>query len=280
VAEELGVSIEGVRVGELDTQYTPYDRGTNASSAVSVMGQAVMRAVGDARGQLVSVVASRLGVGENEVRLEGGKVVVGQSEMSLQEAMRMSFGESGGEIVGRGFFMMPPSDQAPLGCLSVFWEIGIAGAEVEVDEMTGEVKLVRYVSLTDAGKMINPLQCRGQDEGAAVFGMGLSLFEELVYEGGKLLNPNLVDYRLPRFRDLPKTLSTTIVEGGGGPGPYGAKGLGEGGTLAVAPAVCNAVFNATGVKINEVPLKSPRVWSAVAAERGHGRSAVGKSKRS
>jgi len=129
--------------------------------------------------------------------------------------------------------------------------------------MTGEVKLVRYVSYTDVGKMINPLQCRGQDEGATLFGIGLSLSEELLYEGGKLLNPNLVDYRLPRFRDLPETFSTTIVEEGGGPGPYGVKGVGEGGVLAVAPAVCNAVYNAIGVRFKEVPLNSNKVWRAI-----------------
>ena len=240
------------------------------SCGSAVVGQAVVRAAGDARGQRVSVVAGRYGLRENEVRLEGGKVVAGERKMSLREAMSACLGASEEEIVGKGFFMMPPSDQTPLGCLSVFWEIGIGGVEVEVDEMTGEVKLVRYLSLTDAGKMINPLQCRGQDEGAAVFGMGLSLSEELLYEGGKLLNPNLVDYRLPRFRDLPETFSTTIVEEGGGPGPYGAKGLGEGGILAVAPAVCNAVYDAIGIRVKEVPLTSKRVWAVVRTEQESG----------
>lgn len=222
-----------------------------------------MRAVRDARGQLISAVASRLGVGESEVRLEGDKVVVVEREMSFRDAMRMCFGRSGGEVDGREFFMVPPSDEVALGYPSPFWEIGIGGSEVEVDEMTGGVKVVRYVSLTDAGKMIHPLQCRGQDEGAAVFGLGLSLFEELEYEEGRLKNPNLVDYRLPRFRDLPAVFSTTIVEEGGGPGPYGAKGLGEGGILAVAPAVCNALYDATGVRLNAVPLKTEKVWRVI-----------------
>jgi CO/xanthine dehydrogenase Mo-binding subunit len=159
--------------------------------------------------------------------------------------------------------MVPPSDEVALGYLSPFWELGISGAEVEVDEMTGNVKLVKYVSLTDAGKMLNPLQCRGQDEGAAIFGLGLSLFEELKYEEGKLRNPNLVDYRLPRFRDLPNSFNTIIVEEGGGPGPYGAKGMGEGGILAVAPAVCNAVHNAIGARLHSVPLKTETVWRVI-----------------
>ena len=102
--------------------------------------------------------------------------------------------------------------------------------------------------------MINPLQCHAQDEGAAVFGLGQALFEDLAYQDGQLLNGSLIDYRLPRFGDLPPTFSTYIMEGGGGPGPYGAKGMGEGGILPVAPAVGNAVFAATGVRIQAVPL--------------------------
>jgi CO/xanthine dehydrogenase Mo-binding subunit len=113
--------------------------------------------------------------------------------------------------------------------------------------------------LTDAGKIIHPLQCRGQDEGAAIFGLGQALFEDLVYENGQLLNPNLVDYRLPRFRDLPGVFETIILEEGGGRGPYGAKRMGEGGILAVAPALCNALYNATGIRIQEMPIKGEKL---------------------
>ena len=145
-------------------------------------------------------------------------------------------------------------ENVPLGYPSPFWEIGFGAAEVEVDVETGEVKVMRYVSLTDAGKMINPVQCHAQDEGAAVFGLGQALFEDLVYQDGQLLNGSLVDYRLPRFDDLPSTFKTFIMEGGGGPGPYGAKGMGEGGILPVAPAVSNAVFAAVGKRLQVVPL--------------------------
>ena len=97
-----------------------------------------------------------------------------------------------------------------------------------------------------------------------MFGIGQALFEDLVYDkNGQLLNPNLVDYRLPTFRDVPLNFSTIILEEGGGPGPYGAKGMGEGGILAVAPAICNAVFNATGVRIQEVPIKGEKLVKAL-----------------
>ncbi len=266
-AQELSVAPEMVQIAELDTQFTPFDRSTNASSATSVMGQAVLRAARDARGQLVLAAASVLGVEEAAVQIKEGEVVVQEKSLSFREVMRLCFSDTESEIVGMGFFKVPRSDQVPLGYLSPFWEIGLGGVDVEVDEMTGEVRILKYVSLTDAGKMINPLQCRGQDEGATMFGIGQSLYEELVYEDGKLINPNLVDYRLPRFRDLPRSFSTRIVEEGGGPGPYGAKGMGEGGVLAVAPAVCNAVYDAIGVRLQEVPLKGERVWRAVAKYR-------------
>ncbi len=263
VAKELTLPPERIHVAELDTQNTPFDKGTNASSAMSVMGQAVLRAARDARGQLISTAASALGVGEAAVQVKDGMVVVQERILSFHEVMRLCFSDTESEIVGKGFFKIPRSEEVPLGYISLFWEIGIGAAEVEVDEMTGEVRLLRYVSLTDAGKMINPLQCRGQDEGAVLFGIGQGLFEELVYEEGQLVNPTIVDYRLPSFRDLPQSFITRILVEAGGPGPYGAKGLGEGGTLAVAPAICNAVFDAIGVRMRKIPLKGERVWRAI-----------------
>jgi CO/xanthine dehydrogenase Mo-binding subunit len=151
----------------------------------------------------------------------------------------------------------------PLGSPTLFWEIGFGAAEVEVDESTGAVKVLKYVSLTDAGKIMHPVQCRGQDEGAAIFGLGQALFEDMVYENGRLMNPNLVDYRLPRFRDLPSEFKTILLEEGAGRGPYGAKGMGEGGILAVAPAICNAVYNATGIRITQVPINREKLLEAM-----------------
>ena len=267
VAEELSLPPEDVYVTQLDTQSTPFDRGTNATSAVSVMGQAVQLAAADARGQLIAAAASVLEVDLAMIRLEGGKVVAVDKTLSFRDVMRSYYGDSEGEIMGKGYFKVPRNDAVPIGYPAPFWEISIVGAEVEVDEMTGQVKIDKYVSLTDAGKMINPILCRGQDEGATLFGIGLSLLEELHYSEGQLANPNLVDYRIPRFRDLPDDFETRILEEQGGPGPHGAKGLGEGGVLAVAPAVCNAVYNATGVRMQRVPLLGERMWRAIEEHR-------------
>ena len=268
VAEELSVSPREIQFAELDTHYTPFDKGTNASSATSVMGQAVQKAARDAREQFLSAAATVLATEASELQLKEGTVVSQGKSLSFREVMRLYFADTEGEIIGKGFFKVPRNIEVPLGYPSPFWEIGFGGAEVEVDEATGEVKLLKYVSLTDAGKMIHPLQCHGQDEGAALFGIGLALYEDLVYQDGQLVNHNLVDYRIPRFPDIPHSFHTHILEEGGGPGPYGAKGMGEGGILAVAAAVCNAVYNAIGVRLTRVPLISESVWKALQRDKG------------
>lgn len=263
VAKEFSVPPDRVKVNEIDTRYTPFDTATNASSATTLMGGAVLRAAIDAREQLMQAAAAAFGAPRTEVKFDNGSILCREQRLGLNEAMRFCFGESGGEIVGRGFFQLPTDLNVPLGSPTLFWEIGFGAAEVEVDEGTGAVKVLKYVSLTDAGKVMHPIQCRGQDEGAAIFGLGQALFEDMVYENGRLMNPNLVDYRLPRFRDLPSEFKTILLEEGGGPGPNGAKGVGEGGILAVAPAICNAVCNATGIRITQVPIKSEKLLEAM-----------------
>jgi CO/xanthine dehydrogenase Mo-binding subunit len=263
-AEELAVKPERVQVAPLDSAYTPFDRGTHASSAITVMGNAVLAAAQDARAKLVAMAAEVFHAPPSIIKLDGGKIFAGEQGASIGEVMRRHFGDLEGEILGSGRFKVSRRDDAPLGYPATFWENGLAAAEVEVDETIGTVKIVNYVSLTDAGKMINPLQCRGQEEGSAMFGIGHALYEQLVYRDGQLINPNLVDYRLPRFRDLPRSFHSIIVEEGAGTGPFGAKGIGEGGTLAAAAALCNAVYDATGVRLYSVPLTGRRIWEACA----------------
>src|SRR5258706_4742081 len=263
VAEELSVPIHQVRVAALDTHYTPFDKGTNASSATSIMGQAVLKAAGDARRQFLEAAAAVLKAPAGEVRLEQGMAIYAENRLSFREVMQRHFRDSEGEIWGRGYFKIDKDNNVPLGYPSPFWEIGFGAAEVEVDVETGAVQVLRYVSLTDAGKMINPLQCHAQDEGAAVFGLGQALFEDLAYQDGQLVNGSLVDYCLPRFTDLPPAFSTFIMEGGGGPGPYGAKGSGEGVSLPVAPATGTAAVAAVGTRLLAVPLTPDLVWKAM-----------------
>ena len=139
----------------------------------------------------------------------------------------------------------------------------MGGAAVSVDRETGAIKLAEYVTVADVGKAINPVQAEGQDEGATIQGLGNTLFESLEYDNGQPLNANLVDYRVPRFTDLPENFASVLIENHDGPGPYGAKGMGESGIVSIAPAVGNALYNATGIRIRDLPLTPERVWRAL-----------------
>jgi CO/xanthine dehydrogenase Mo-binding subunit len=166
----------------------------------------------------------------------------------------------GGELIGRGY-MRPGAGL--VSTFPLFWETGMGGAKIDVDLETGAIRLEKYVTVADVGKAINPQLVEGQDEGAAIQGLGAALFESLDYEQGQPLNANLIDYRVPRFTDLPESFQSHLIENGDGPGPYGAKGMGESGIVSVAPAVGNALYRATGARVRELPLTPERVWRAL-----------------
>jgi CO/xanthine dehydrogenase Mo-binding subunit len=176
--------------------------------------------------------------------------------------VRGHFGLVGGEVTGVGTFV-PGAWSGSLGGATVFWETGMGAAEVEVDPDTGAVRIHKYVSAADVGTAINPRECAGQDEGAALQGLGPALFEARASEAGQLLNPGLIDYRLPTFLDLPDRFDTLLIENADGPGPFGSKGVGESGTFCAAPAIGNAIARATGVRLREVPMTPERVWRAL-----------------
>jgi CO/xanthine dehydrogenase Mo-binding subunit len=134
--------------------------------------------------------------------------------------------------------------------------MAIGAAEVSLDPETGAITVEDYVSVADVGRRINPLACEAQDEGAVLQGLGHTLFEEMVYEGGQLMNGTLLDYRVPRAADLPARFECRFVENG-------AKGAGEGSLVPVSPAIGNALARLTGVRIRELPLTPERVWRAL-----------------
>ncbi len=266
VAEELGVPLKNVAVAQLDTDVTPYDVNTNASSSTVVMGLAVQRAAQDLKRQLLRHAAKALGTKPERLSLGEGKIRGSKNQaLAFAELIHRIFLSKGGELVGRGMYQDIKTKKAALGSPTTFWEISWGGAEVEVDGESGEIKLVKYVSLADVGTAIHPVLCEGQDEGGVMTAIGHSLLEEMIYTDGQLVNPNLVDYRVPGFGHLPKHFESILVENHNGPGPFGAKGTGEGGLLPVAPAIGNAVFQATGLRFYDLPLTPERVWRALRA---------------
>jgi CO/xanthine dehydrogenase Mo-binding subunit len=260
VAQELSVPIERVTMRGTDTLVTPFDRSTGASRSTTVMGSAVKAAAEDLRKQLIDAAAEVFHTTTNTITLDKGEICAGEKRLTYSKLVAAHFGMPSGELIGRGY--MRPG--AGLGStFPLFWETGMGGAEIKVDFDTGEIQVEKYVTVADVGTAINPQQAEGQDEGAAIQGLGHTLFESLVYEQGQPLNANLVDYRVPRFTDLPRQFDSALIENHDGPGPYGAKGMGESGIVSVAPAVGNAIARATGVRIRELPLTPERVWRAL-----------------
>lgn len=260
VAEELGIPMDRIVMQATDTDVTPFDRSTGASRSTTVMGTAVKFAAADLRAQVAGAAAEIFKCNAREVVLANGAVTVAGAEMEYGAVVCAHFGMPGGEFIGRGIVRAGGGipDQFP-----VFWETGMGAAEVVVDRETGVVRVVRYASVADVGKAINRGQCEAQDEGAAMMGLGHTLCENLIYERGQPLNPNLVDYRVPTFSDIPGRFEVDLIENQDGPGPYGAKGMGESGIVAVAPAVVNAIARATGVRLRELPVTPERVWRAL-----------------
>jgi CO/xanthine dehydrogenase Mo-binding subunit len=267
-AEELGAPFNAVTVAQLDTDVTPYDVNTNASSSMVVMGLSVQRAAQDLKRQLLQHAAKWLKAKPEDLALSGGRIHHADGEsVSFAEVMQNVFLSKAGEMIGHGAYQDIKTREAALGSPTTFWEIGWGAAEVEIDPDTGQIKLLKYVSLADVGKAIHPILCEGQDEGGVMNAIGHSLFEEMVYKDGQLLNPNLVDYRVPGFADLPREFESILVESQNGPGPFGAKGTGEGGLLPVAPAIGNAVYQAVGLRLYDLPLTPEKVWRALNSKK-------------
>ncbi len=271
-SEVLGCQMADVQVRLSDTAVTPFDRGTNASRSTIGVGAAVERAAAAVRQQLCDAAEEVLGTSEG-LMLDGRDVVVGEHRQPLIElvgASRKLPPEELGAYSAVGV-SGNPSGSGPLGAAAAFYEVGHSAAEVEVDPDTGRVHITRFVSAADVGFAINPSTCEGQDEGATVMGLGHTMMEELDFVDGELMNASLVDYRVPRVEDLPDEFHSILIENRDGPGPFGSKGAGEGGLLAVAPAVANAVADATGVRIRDLPLTPERVWRALRDQAQEGR---------
>ncbi len=256
-AEELGVDLAAVQVVQSDTAATGYERTTGASRTTTLAGLAVQRACADVRAKLREMAAETFGCPAEHVRVDGGGVRrPGGEDASFGEVVTAWFGARSGEVTGIGIVRragetasMPP-----------FWEIGMAGVALAVDPATGRVRVDQLVTVGDVGFAVNPRAVEGQDLGAATQGIGMALFEELVYDGPQIVNSNVVEYRVPRATDTARRIDTILAQRGDGVGPYGAKGSGEGALNPIAPAVAAAIARATGRWSVRLPLTPERVW--------------------
>jgi CO/xanthine dehydrogenase Mo-binding subunit len=263
-ADELGAPLEWVTVVSGDTAVVPYDQQTSASRSSVFMGNAVQRACREIQAKVRTMAARLEEVDEDEITVQRGEVRIGGRSLPMGEVVKRGLGRLGGEIIGVGEMRKDAEPDHPLGGTAAFYEFNCTAVELEVDRETGDISIARYVTVSDVGKALNPLQVRGQDEGAAVMGLGHTLMEHYIWDDeGRIRNLGAIDYRIPTSMDLPAEMESDIVENADGPGPYGSKGMSEGALLPVSPAVAAAVTDATGVVIRDLPLSPERVWQAV-----------------
>jgi CO/xanthine dehydrogenase Mo-binding subunit len=269
-AEELGAPLGSVTVVMGDTAVVPYDQQTSASRSTVLMGNSVLQACRSIQGQLRFMAARLHGLDESRVGMDHGVIHLPDGDLAVIDVLKPGLGRLGGELTGNGEVRKDADPTHPLSGAPAFFEFNCTAIEAEVDEATGDITIVRHVTVSDVGRALNPLQVRMQDEGAAIQGLGHTLMEQFIWdEKGRIRNMGAIDYRIPTSMDLPMELHSETIENEDGPGPYGSKGMSEGALLCVAPAVGAAVREAIGVPIRDLPLTPERVWRAVQERASH-----------
>jgi 4-hydroxybenzoyl-CoA reductase alpha subunit len=272
-AETLGVPYGSIRVESSDTNLMPWDLGTHGSRNTFVAGNAVAGAARKLLARMREVAAARLEAAPEDIVAADGRLAVrgapGRS-VTIAEIARSEHYRNGGALLIAEHFYDPPTeqpDQEGKGNKSAAYAFGFHGAEVDVDEETGEVRVLRMVAAHDVGRAINPLGVEGQVEGGIAQGLGFALFENMFADDGQTLLSNLQDYRIPVADDVPDAIETVLVETGDPEGPFGAKGVAEPGIIPVAPAIVNAIADAVGVRIRDLPATPEKILAALAAQR-------------
>ncbi|MGA2514991.1 MAG: molybdopterin cofactor-binding domain-containing protein [Thermodesulfobacteriota bacterium] len=270
VAEELGVPLEDIRITAADTEITPLDPGTFGSGVTLRAGNAAKIASQEAREKLFEAVAEKMEVNVKELEARNRRIYVkGSPErgMSFKEAIKFyQYSDRPMPIIGRGSYQPPAKEPTTLlkedGNFSPAYSFMTQAAEVEVDTKTGKVKVLKMVASHDCGKAINPMLVEGQLEGSVVGGMGQALYEEVITEKGRVLNPSFLDYGIPTAMEAP-SITSVEVETNDPEGPFGAKESGEGTQLAPAPAIINAIYDAIGVRFKTLPVTPEKILQAL-----------------
>ena len=254
-AEEFGVELADVSVASGDTSTVPFDHGTYSSRVLVSSGMAVLRAAQDGRSQLLKLAGEILGEDPSSLLLRQKKVYrrTGVEAISVEAVFHDSRCRQKA-IVATATMI---DDGKKSG-----WRFGAQAVEVSVDRETGQVQVLKVISVHDVGRAINPPLVIGQVEGGVVMGLGYALSEELHLDDGRIINAEFSDYGIPVAQQVPP-IHTILLESPLPAGPFGAKGIGEIGLFGIAPAVANALQNATGVRIVDLPMRPEKVLSAL-----------------
>jgi CO/xanthine dehydrogenase Mo-binding subunit len=278
VAEGMQVPVESVRTVVSDTDLVPVGTGASGSRQTSQMGMAVKLACDDLKRKMVAAASRRWGVKEEAFAFQGGKLEVSGEGRTVEYSELFSPGPMGGAYVpgeasltGQGFWMPktgeidPQTGQCTTEKAAAYYTPVTQAARVAVNTETGVVKVVEYVGAIDVGKAINPLNVLGQNEGAIAMGINGAMNEEMVLVRGRVINPDLKDYKLQSIMEhVP--ITSIILENYNPDGPYGARGCGEAPISPVAAALANAVYDAVGVRIFDLPITPEKVLLALKAK--------------
>lgn len=271
VAEVIGIPIEDVNVINNDTEVCPWDVGVHASRTTFVAGNAALGAANKIRQQILEAASKILEEDPSDLDIKDSVIFSTKNpekNIPLGKALRRIHYTTGGKMLMAEYFYDPANenfDKEFKGNLSVSYAYGAHGVEVEVDLETGKVKILNYIAAHDVGKAINPLLLEGQIYGGGLQGIGYALGEKMVYKDGRLMNGNFLDYKIPTVRDVPP-IQPVIVETDEKDGPFGAKGIGEPGLVPTAPAIANAIYDAIGVRIKDLPITPEKVLAAIKAK--------------
>ena len=250
VAEELGTTVDNILIYSSDTDLTPFDCGAYASSTSYVSGNAAWKAAQKMRERLIKEASGYLGVKEDTVEFDGKVFTSGEKLVSLYDlSVLWLYNKDQHQVsITESYFghVSPPPFMA-------------AYAEVEVDLETGEYEVLNYVTVTDCGTTINPMLARGQVEGGIVQGLGMAAFEEVKYDKkGNLLSNNFLGYHIPTHKEIHK-LTSEFADSYEPTGPFGAKSVGEIGIDTPPAVICNAIYNATGVRVHTLPITPQKI---------------------
>ncbi len=267
-AEELGVRVEDVKVINSDTDIKPWDVGVHASRTTFIAGNAARLAAAKAKRKILEMAAPELGVQWDELDINDRFIFCKakpEKRILFHKILRKKHFAYDGNIIVTEHFYDPPTkrqDRDFKGNVSATYAFGTQAAEVEVDTETGIVRVLKMVVADDVGRALNPMLLEGQLEGGIAQGIGYGIYENLLLNKGRVMNPTFLDYKIPTVRDMPE-IKVEMVETHDREGPFGAKGIAESGSIPTAAAIANAVYDAVGVRIRELPLTPEKVLCAL-----------------
>jgi CO/xanthine dehydrogenase Mo-binding subunit len=274
-AGALGIEVDQISLATPDTDSSPYNWGTTASRVTYMTGRAVVGAASSVIEQLKERAASMMECATEDLEMRPGGFIgikgVPDAEVSYRDISGFSHWVEGGPVIGTNSLAFDGEKFDPKrGFIKGFpfgkvgaWVFAAQAVEIEIDEATGQITPIEVWSAHDIGRAINPASVAGQVEGGVVQGIGYALYEEMVWDTGRVANPSLMDYKIAGTMDAPPRINTILIEEPDETGPFGAKGIGEPPIVGIAPAIANALTHATGVRLKQLPMTPERVLNAL-----------------